>query len=187
MWVSNYEFFYLWAVKVKKKFTMETKKIALKYDFKTKNEPYFLHFYVIKGEILNLCTFSHSFIEVFFTKLLLKNSQRAIINSSRKAKIKKWEGFSSMRTEKEFINYINECPTTVKIRGNRQNIILSCEDTEVKFPVVDQIYTRFVCSLSHAEILSKGRLDTITNEGLTALAEAATNKKASSFDLVFQA
>ena len=69
---------------------METKRIALKYDFKTKNEPYyFLHFYVIKGKILNLCTFSHNFIEVFFTKLLLKNSQHAIINSSRKAKIKK--------------------------------------------------------------------------------------------------
>ena len=92
-----------------------------------------------------------------------------------------------MRTEKEFINYINECPATVKIRGNRQNIILSCEDTEVKFPVVDQIYTRFVCSLSNAEVLSKGRLETMTDETLTALAHAAANKKVSSFDLVSQA
>ena len=92
-----------------------------------------------------------------------------------------------MRTEKEFINYINECPTKVKIRGNRQSIILSCEDTEVKFPVVDYIYTRFVCSLTHAEILSTGNLETITNEGLQALATAAMNRKASSFDLCFQA
>ena len=92
-----------------------------------------------------------------------------------------------MRTEKEFINYFNECPTNVKIRGNRQSIILSCEDTEVKFPVVDHIYTRFVCSLSHAEILSMGRLEEITIEGLEALAMAAMNRKASSFDLAFQA
>jgi len=92
-----------------------------------------------------------------------------------------------MRTEKEFINYINEYPTKVKIRGNRQSIILSCEDTEVKFPVVDYIYTRFVCSLTHAEILSTGNLETITNEGLQALAAAAMNRKASSFDLCFQA
>ncbi len=91
-----------------------------------------------------------------------------------------------MRTEKEFINYINECPTNVKIRGNRQNIILSCEETEVKFPVVDHIYTRFVCSLSHAEVLSKGRLESLTKDGLEALAAAAINRKASSFDLAFQ-
>lgn len=49
------------------------------------------------------------------------------------------EGGNQMRTEKEFINYIKECPMEVKIRGNRQNIILSCKDTEVKFPVVDHI------------------------------------------------
>ena len=49
-----------------------------------------------------------------------------------------------MRTEKEFINRIKECPMDVKIRGNRQSIILSFDETEVKFPVVDYIYTRSV-------------------------------------------
>lgn len=92
-----------------------------------------------------------------------------------------------MRTEKEFINYINECPAKVKIRGNRQNIILTCEETEVKFPVVDYIYTRFVCSLSHAEILSKGSLEGLSKEGLEALASAAMKRQVSSFDLAFQA
>lgn len=53
--------------------------------------------------------------------------------------------------------------------------------------MVDHIYTRFVCSLSHAEILSMGRLEEITIEGLEALAMAAMNRKASSFDLAFQA
>lgn len=92
-----------------------------------------------------------------------------------------------MRTEKEFINYINECPTNVKIRGNRQNIILTCDETEVKFPVVDHIYTRFVCSLSEAEIVSKGSLEDLSKEGLEALATAAMGREGSSFDLTFRA
>lgn len=92
-----------------------------------------------------------------------------------------------MRTEKEFINQIKECPTDVKIRGNRQSIILSFDETEVKFPVVDYIYTRFVCSLSHAQILSKGHLEELSLRSLEALATAAINRKGSSFDLTFQA
>ena len=92
-----------------------------------------------------------------------------------------------MRTEKEFINYIKECPMEVKIRGNRQNIILSCKDTEVKSPVVDHIYTRFICSLSEAQILSKGHLEEMGLPSSEALATAAMNRQASSFDLVFEA
>ncbi|MDE5977868.1 MAG: hypothetical protein K2G70_05335 [Turicibacter sp.] len=92
-----------------------------------------------------------------------------------------------MRTEKEFINYIHEHPTDVKIRGNHQNIILSCAETEVRFPVVDRIYTRFVCSLSQAEVISNGALDQLTVAVLEALATAAMNKPSSSFDLTFQA
>ena len=97
------------------------------------------------------------------------------------------EGGNQMRTEKEFINYSKECPMEVKIRGNRQNIILSCKDTEVKFPVVDHIYTRFICSLSEAQILSKGHLEEMGLPSLEALATAAMNRQASSFDLVFEA
>ena len=97
------------------------------------------------------------------------------------------EGGNQMRTEKEFINYIKECTMEVKIRGNRQNIILSCKDTEVKFPVVDHIYTRFICSLSEAQILSKGHLEEMGLPSLEALATAAMNRQASSFDLVFEA
>ena len=97
------------------------------------------------------------------------------------------KGFSSVRTEKEFINYITECPTNVKIRGNRQNIILTCEETEVKFPVVDHIYTRFVCSLSHAEVLSTGRLEELSEQVLQALANAVTGRRESSFDITFEA
>lgn len=100
---------------------------------------------------------------------------------------RKTEGGNQMRTEKEFINYIKECPMEVKIRGNRQNIILSCKDTEVKFPVVDHIYTRFICSLSEAQILSKGHLEEMGLPSLEALATAAMNRQASSFDLVFEA
>lgn len=92
-----------------------------------------------------------------------------------------------MRTEKEFINYITECPTNVKIRGNRQNIILTCGETEVKFPVVDHIYTRFVCSLSHAEVVSTGRLEALSEQVLHALANAVTGRRESSFDITFQA
>lgn len=100
---------------------------------------------------------------------------------------RKNEGGNQMRTEKEFINYIKECPMEVKIRGNRQNIILSCKDTEVRFPVVDHIYTRFICSLSEAQILSKGHLEEMGLPSLEALATAAMNRQASSFDLVFEA
>ena len=92
-----------------------------------------------------------------------------------------------MRTEKEFINRIKECPMDVKIRGNRQSIILSFDETEVKFPVVDYIYTRFVCSLSHAQILSKGKLEELSLKSFEAVATAAINRKGSSFDLTFQA
>ena len=92
-----------------------------------------------------------------------------------------------MRTEKEFINRIKKCPKDVKIRGNPQNIILSCDETEVKFPVVDHIYTRFVCSLSDAQVLTKGSVEEVTAQSLEALAIAAMNRQASSFDLVFEA
>ena len=92
-----------------------------------------------------------------------------------------------MRTEKEFINRIKKCPKDVKIRGNRQNIILSCDETEVKFPVVDHIYTRSVCSLSDAQVLTKGSVEEVTAQSLEALAIAAMNRQASSFDLVFEA
>ncbi|MGL4337955.1 MAG: hypothetical protein ACRCST_13760 [Turicibacter sp.] len=91
-----------------------------------------------------------------------------------------------MKTEFELINYINEAPQEVKIKGNRKNIFVSCGETEVKFPVVNHIYTRFICSLSDAEVVSTGTVDQLGEDGLKALANAAMNREASSFDLLFQ-
>ena len=51
----------------------------------------------------------------------------------------------------------------------------------------NNIYTRFICSLSEAQILSKGHLEEMGLPSLEALATAAMNRQASSFDLVFEA
>ncbi|HAX72255.1 MAG TPA: hypothetical protein DCY20_01890 [Firmicutes bacterium] len=91
-----------------------------------------------------------------------------------------------MKTERELINYIKQCPTMVKIKGDRQTITLEVEGVVVKFPVINHIYTRFICSLSDAEILSKGSLEVLSLEGLKELAQAAVNRPSSSYDLMFQ-
>ncbi len=45
------------------------------------------------GKGNELCTFSHSSIEFFFTILLLKNSQRAILQTSSKDQLISERGF----------------------------------------------------------------------------------------------
>lgn len=86
----------------------------------------------------------------------------------------------------ELIALIEEKPLRVKIRGNRQEVILSCQGLEVRFPVTECIFTQLVCSLSLAEVITKGPVEEVNQEIIDALIEAACNRKYSSFDLNFK-
>jgi len=86
----------------------------------------------------------------------------------------------------ELIASIEANPLQVKIRGNRQEVILSCLDLEVRFPVTECIFTQLVCSLSSAEVITKGPLAEVNQEIIYVLTQAACNRKYSSFDLKFK-
>ena len=89
-------------------------------------------------------------------------------------------------TEKEVLKVLETQPSLVQIKGNRNEISLSYQNLCVAFPVREHIYTRWVCSLADAQVLSSNQTLEVSPAMIQALAQAAESKKHSSFDLKFQ-
>ena len=89
-------------------------------------------------------------------------------------------------TETEILKAIQAQPSLVQIKGDRQAVQLSYKNLCVNFPVREQIYTRWVCALADAEVVTTDPTFDVSSSIIHALAFAAETRKPSSFDIKFQ-
>ena len=94
---------------------------------------------------------------------------------------------NTIKTQTELLTYLKQQPTAVQISGTRHQICLSFEDLSLYFPVVDHIYTRWICRLQDVCIEAGANCQTeLTDELLLAIVQAAMSRPYSSFDLEFK-
>lgn len=91
------------------------------------------------------------------------------------------------QSSSDLIAILKEQPSAVQISGTRHQICLSFEDLSLYFPVVDHIYTRWICRLQDVRIEAGANCQTeLTDELLLAIVQAAMSRPYSSFDLEFK-
>lgn len=142
-----------------------------------------------------------SFVTGLTTLCLIKVSQRLIIftqlcyNEKKSQRLiiffKCIKGGMTMThqpvlTETEILKAIQAQPSLVQIKGDRQAVQLSYKNLCVNFPVREQIYTRWVCALADAEVVTTDPTFDVSSSIIHALAFAAETRKPSSFDIKFQ-
>lgn len=89
-------------------------------------------------------------------------------------------------TETDVLKGIQAQPASVQIKGNRHAVQLSYRKLSIQFPVREQIYTRWVCALADAEVLTTDPTFDVSPSIIQALAFAAETRNPSSFDIKFQ-
>ena len=93
---------------------------------------------------------------------------------------------SYLLSETEVLSHLEAQPSLVRIKGNRQAIELSYQNLSIMFPVREHIYTRWVCALEDAKIVTTDQTFDVSPSIIQALASIAESRRASSFDLKFQ-
>ena len=91
------------------------------------------------------------------------------------------------QSSSDLIAILKEQPTAVQISGTRQQVCLSFQGLTLYFPVVDHIYTRWICRLQDVQIeASDDWKPHLTPQLVEAIVQAATCRPHSSFDLEFK-
>ena len=94
---------------------------------------------------------------------------------------------NTIKTQTELLTYLKQQPSAVQISGTRHQVCLSFQGLILYFPVVDHIYTRWICRLQDVQIEASDDWNPHLNPQLIeAMVQAATCRPHSSFDLEFK-
>lgn len=94
---------------------------------------------------------------------------------------------NTIKTQTELLTYLKQQPSAVQISGTRHQVCLSFQGLTLYFPVVDHIYTRWICRLQDVQIeASDDWKPHLTPQLVEAIVQAATCRPHSSFDLEFK-